>query len=811
MANFQTRVDALTGLTSGTHYTTAELTEYLKDGVIEITNRIVALKPEDAEYFTRSTSSDSQGVDVGRSKILAVMREAAADGSSDGSTAWRACRKIPSFLQSRVVDKDSLDYASQYNPAYAIESTGVVNVYPVPSSNNGIKVLYVNEEPRDITNNASLTHAHENIKYFPNDKVYLVVLYAGIKSVYNYMASKTIIGQEIPNDIVLENVTSTLPTWSAPSGFVMPASLVASDVDFSDVGTIDTFLAPVFEEPTLSISETMTLPPVPIAPNNAVVSQATLPAGGDIPAYTKPTIVLPAEPTITDLTITATVPTKPAAPSISYAAASVGDAISNAVDSIIGAQDAISAAQDAIALGPTDATSSDALSSGFKSNYDAPTNLTLDEAIDDNSDVSLGTDDLYDDTSQWWNVLGEYIEDEEDPDLAALQIQKIKTYIEAYSAQVGNNSTAMQATLKKAELDTQTSISNTQSDSQASIANARNDLDAAVAKMNQSTGAAVSKMQQSTTVATTKMVQSTSASIAKMQQSTSVNIQNATKVLEAAIQEYSLRIQKYQAEVTDYREQVSKELQEYQANSQKDIAIYTQKSNSVLAQYQADIQNELNNFNRDAIEYQAILAKDVKDADLTEAKNVREMQTYAQEIQGYQGEVNKEVQRWTGEIYNKNFNEYQQKFQGRLTEYGNDIQKESSKATTSIQKFQANVEKALQKHQSETGYDVSKYQSEVQAETSRLTIELDKETKRFASLVQAYQAEVQNVSSKNQNKVNDYAAKAQLVLAHIEQYKTDYTWLEGRLMKLQQEYDSAFALMGGRANPPQQQEERRRR
>ena len=58
MADFQTRVDALTGLTSGTDYTTAELTEYLKDGVIEVTNRVVALKPQEAESFQKTSTSD---------------------------------------------------------------------------------------------------------------------------------------------------------------------------------------------------------------------------------------------------------------------------------------------------------------------------------------------------------------------------------------------------------------------------------------------------------------------------------------------------------------------------------------------------------------------------------------------------------------------------------------------------------------------------------------------------------------------------------------------------------------------------------
>ena len=206
MATFQAQVEGMTGISVGTTPTTGELTEFLKDGVIEVTNRWIALNPQDAESFQRTTSSDSQGVGVGGAKIIGVMREAGEDGSSDGSKSWRPCRKVAANLQSRLVDKTSMHYASQFSPAYVIENNNTVNVYPVPSSNNGMKIFYVNEEPRDITNNASLTYAHANIKYFPNDKVYLVVLYASIKTLETVMSNWT---QE-EEDLELTQATAAL-------------------------------------------------------------------------------------------------------------------------------------------------------------------------------------------------------------------------------------------------------------------------------------------------------------------------------------------------------------------------------------------------------------------------------------------------------------------------------------------------------------------------------------------------------------------------------------------------------------------------
>ena len=63
-----------------------------------------------------------------------------------------------------------------------------------------MKIYYVNEEPRDITNNAALVFSHANIKYFPNDRVHLVVLYAACRSLLNAMAS---LRSDLPTDLIL--------------------------------------------------------------------------------------------------------------------------------------------------------------------------------------------------------------------------------------------------------------------------------------------------------------------------------------------------------------------------------------------------------------------------------------------------------------------------------------------------------------------------------------------------------------------------------------------------------------------------------
>ncbi len=191
MATFQAQVEGLTGLSIGTSPTTGELTEFLKDGVIDVTNKCIQFKPQDTIKFQReSGTQNSNGFHPKGAKIISVLREANADGDADGSTAWRNCRYIPAHMQSRVVDTDSLHFASIYNPVYTIDNNNTVFVYPTPdSTNDGYNVFYVNNVPTDETGSSSLAYDDVDIKYFPADKVYLVVMYAGIKSLQNAMSA----------------------------------------------------------------------------------------------------------------------------------------------------------------------------------------------------------------------------------------------------------------------------------------------------------------------------------------------------------------------------------------------------------------------------------------------------------------------------------------------------------------------------------------------------------------------------------------------------------------------------------------------
>ena len=119
MADFREQVEGLTGvgtIDDTTNQSLNELTDFLVDAVNDVTRRCLQAKPQDRELFQResATIANNGDFEIKGADIISVIREANADGSSDGSTSWRNCRKVPAHMQSRVVDTDSLHFASIY-------------------------------------------------------------------------------------------------------------------------------------------------------------------------------------------------------------------------------------------------------------------------------------------------------------------------------------------------------------------------------------------------------------------------------------------------------------------------------------------------------------------------------------------------------------------------------------------------------------------------------------------------------------------------------------------------------------------------
>ena len=204
MASFKSRVQGLTRLTitAGSAPSVYDLNTYLDQGVQDFYTRWTGVNPQDVYMFAReSLLFDGSGGSLGDyssdpnfelkgGKILSVMRE---DGTA---LSFRNCRRVSYGLQDRVNDPDSLHYASQYNPAYFVTNDNKVNVSPAASTTgNSYKVLYTNIEAtgrQDLDNVCD----ESELLYFPKDKEYAVVLYAGIRCIENKLAQSTVVEED---------------------------------------------------------------------------------------------------------------------------------------------------------------------------------------------------------------------------------------------------------------------------------------------------------------------------------------------------------------------------------------------------------------------------------------------------------------------------------------------------------------------------------------------------------------------------------------------------------------------------------------
>jgi len=339
MADFQSQAMGLTGLTidaSSTAPSRAEFSTFLNDGVIDVTNRVIRLRPQDMEDFLRESAetTSNASLDINGAKILSVVRE-------DGVTSdnWRPCRKVSPSQQYLVTDVNSLHFSSKFYPSYMVGDNGLVSVFPAPGADpNAFKVYYVNNAPVE-TDGTALDHASTGIKYFPNDKVYLVILYSGIKSLQSALSAvdiSTFSLSSVPPDVpsltaVSFSETNALsisasvpgtpsdPSISSPGVATVAKADISGDVPTYSKPTIttkvsfDTFYEDTSSSNPFGDNDPGALSIVAVAPAVPTISSQVISDPSSFaPAYTKPVLSLSAAPTISDLSITTAVPVAPA-------------------------------------------------------------------------------------------------------------------------------------------------------------------------------------------------------------------------------------------------------------------------------------------------------------------------------------------------------------------------------------------------------------------------------------------------------------------------------------------------------------------
>lgn len=212
MATFEEQVEGLTGLTinsSGTNPNQSEVTQFLKDGVVEVVNRISQVSPAEIPKFCSTSTTDSGGITV-TGKILSVMRE------HDSSTILRSCTAISPQDRYEAENSDSLKLRSKYNPAYYILDQ---KIYCVPSPSSGGNSFNVTQ----IAYDQSLDYTSSSISNFPTEFTYLIPIYAAIKALEAKMAEYTI-DEEDPDLVqaISVNIASLKQSYQAAFGLISP-------------------------------------------------------------------------------------------------------------------------------------------------------------------------------------------------------------------------------------------------------------------------------------------------------------------------------------------------------------------------------------------------------------------------------------------------------------------------------------------------------------------------------------------------------------------------------------------------------------
>tara|TARA_R100001443_G_scaffold17258_7_gene27768 strand:- start:11334 stop:12416 length:1083 start_codon:yes stop_codon:yes gene_type:complete len=171
MASFEARIEAMTQITiesSGTAPDHGEVTDFLLEGIKDLTNKIINLRPDEAFKFAdESTASDDNGITVS-GKILSVVRE------HDSTSILRPCTPMSAELRYEATDVNSLHYKSKYNPGFYILNKKVYVRPAAAGSDNDMKVSMI-DYPTTTFNASAITD-------FPDEYEHMIVIYGAAQS-----------------------------------------------------------------------------------------------------------------------------------------------------------------------------------------------------------------------------------------------------------------------------------------------------------------------------------------------------------------------------------------------------------------------------------------------------------------------------------------------------------------------------------------------------------------------------------------------------------------------------------------------------
>ena len=234
---------------------------------------------------------------------------------------------------------------------------------------------------------------------------------------------------------------------------------------------------------------------------------------------------------------------------------------------------------------------------------------------------------------QWFATAAHLIEDEEDTELASIQIQKISAYVNAYSQSMQNQ----------------------------------------LNEFNESNAEYQAKLQEA--------IQQAQINAQEAQQESNLLLQQENQEFAASLQRYSAQVQSYQTVVSKEVQEYQQKLAQYQLELSTSVQAWQNEESHKLSIHQSNLQDSLNTFNKENAEYQAQLQVSIQDAQLSSQDDAQNLQKYSAELQAYKDDVEKQVHNYTNSLQ-KNIKEYESK----LALYNSNVQKYASEVGEIVQK-----------------------------------------------------------------------------------------------------------------------------
>ena len=238
MATFEERIEAMTQVpvsSTTSAPTQAQVTQFLNDGIKDLTNKVINMRPDEAfKFAAESDVTSGSGITV-TGKVLSVVRE------HDSSSILRPCSPMSAELRYEATDVDSLHYKSKYNPGWYMLNKKLY-IVPTPESNNEGKVSQINYP--------TTAYSQSGITDFADEYEDLVVVYAAAQTclaaagnIQNNMPTRPT--APLKPDFEKLNVKTDLPILPlyTPPRLVMDFSKVHSFMQKEDFDGVDKSLA----------------------------------------------------------------------------------------------------------------------------------------------------------------------------------------------------------------------------------------------------------------------------------------------------------------------------------------------------------------------------------------------------------------------------------------------------------------------------------------------------------------------------------------------------------------------------------------